>query len=77
MKRGLDDYYDLLIILGRVSLLVETFYYNFSDTQMEKINMYCDTILFHINERTDRPTILSELESMLKYVDKELKTMNL
>ena len=77
MKQGLDNYYDLLIILGRVSILVEKFYYNFNDEQMDQINTYCDTVLFHINERSDRPIILLELENMLKFIDKELKEMNL
>lgn len=77
MKRDLDDYYDLLIILGRVSLLIETFYYNFSDEQVDKINMYSNTVLFHITERSERSIILSELENMLRYVDRELKEMNL
>ena len=77
MKQGLDNYYDLLIVLGRVSILVENFYENFNDEQMNKINMYCDTILFHVCERSDRQIILTELEHMLRYVDGELKSLNL
>ena len=77
MKPDLDDYYDLLILLGRVSLLVETFYSNLNESQMSKINIYCDTVLFHINERSDRQVILYELESMLRFVDVELKKLKL
>lgn len=77
MKEPLDNYYDLLIVLGRISILVEKFYYNFTEHQMEKINMYCDTVLFHVNERSERPIILAELESMLKYIDDQLTEMKM
>ena len=74
---GLDNYYDLIIILGKASVLVEQFYYQFDDSQLESIDSYYDTILFHVRNRSPRAPILAELEGVIKYIDHELKEMNL
>ena len=74
---GLDDYYDLIVLLGRVSVLVEMYYNEFDDEQLTTIDSYYETIFFHIKNRSPRPVILSELTVMTKHIDEELKKMNL
>ena len=74
---GLDDYYDLIVLLGRVSVLVEMYYDNLDDDQLASIDSYYETMFFHIKNRTPRPVVLSELTSMTKYIDDELKKMNM
>lgn len=74
---GLDDYYDLIVLLGRVSVLVEIHYEFFTDDQLTGIDSYYDTILFHIKNRSPRPVILAELTAMTEHIDDELKKMNL
>jgi hypothetical protein len=61
MMKSLDDYYDLLTLLGRMSYLVETYYYDLTEEEIQQINVYVETILFHINERSERKLILREL----------------
>lgn len=77
MKIGLDDYYDLIVLLGRVSVLVEMHYDHFSVDQLDHIDSYYETMFFHINNRSPRPAVLSELTAMTKHIDEELKKMNL
>ena len=74
---GLDDYYDLIVLLGRVSVLVEMYYDEFNDEQLTTIDSYYETIFFHIKNRSPRPVILAELTVMTKHIDEELKKMNL
>lgn len=74
---GLDDYYDLIIILGKASVLVEQYYYQFSDAQLESIDEFYETVFFHIGNRSPRVTVLKELEGMIKYIDAELEKMNI
>lgn len=74
---GLDDYYDLISLLGRVSVLVEMYYDDFDSDQLNGIDSYFETIFFHIKNRSPRPVILSELTIMTKHIDQELKNMNL
>ena len=59
--KAMDDYYDLLTLLGRVSYLVETHYYELTEDEIQQINVYVETILFHISERSNRKLILREL----------------
>ena len=74
---GLDDYYDLIVLLGRVSVLIEMYYDHFSDDQLNDIDSYYETMFFHIKNRSSRPVVLSELTAMTKHIDQELKSMNL
>ena len=74
---GLDDYYDLIALVGRVSVLVEMYYDHFDDDQLTTIDSYYETIFFHIKNRSPRPCVLTELTAMTKHIDEELKKMNL
>ena len=74
---GLDDYYDLIVLLGRVSVLVEMHYDNLCDDQLNRIDSYYETMFFHFKNRSPRPVVLSELTAMTKHIDLELKKMNL
>jgi hypothetical protein len=74
---GLDNYYDLIIILGKTSVLVEQYYNEFDDDQLDSIDSFYETIFFHIDNRSCRRVVLGELEAMIKYIDGELKDMNL
>lgn len=74
---GLDDYYDVIVLLGRVSVLVEMYYDHFDDDQLTNIDSYYETMFFHIQNRSPRPAVLAELTAMTKHIDSELKKMNL
>jgi hypothetical protein len=72
MKPELDNYYDLISLLGKISSIVEEHYYEFDSVQLTKINMYYETILFHINTRSPRNTIFRELESFAKFINNKV-----
>ena len=58
-------------------MLVEQYYYHFEEDQLSSIDSFYDTILFHIENRSARQSILSELEAMIRFIDRELEKMNL
>ena len=67
------DYCDLIAILGRVSVLIDVYDEKWTNVNVDNINSYYSTILFHISNGTDRYIILRELTKMIQYVDDQLK----
>ena len=71
-----DDYFDLFVLLGRISVLVDVYYDSYDSEQMDTINTYYSTLMFHIDRQSDRKVILKELERVTLYIDTQLKKRN-